>query len=143
MDSGETVDGVATGLRRAVTRLYSRFRSERMEGEVPDAALFVLIMLGKAGRMTLTELAAAAHVALGSMSQTARRLGELGYVTKERGVEDRRQSLYSLTAAGTAAMTAAQQHRRDWLAGQVAGLSAEERAAIARITPVLLRIAES
>jgi DNA-binding MarR family transcriptional regulator len=139
----EDIEDVGAGLRRAVTRLYSRFRSERTEGEVPDAALFVLIMLGKQGSMSLTELAGAAHVTLGSMSQTVRRLEELAFLSKSRGTEDRRKVLFALTEAGRAATTAAQSHRRDWLNGRVAELSAAERAAIAQATPVLLRIADS
>ena len=42
---GEDIDEVGAELRRAVVRLYSRFRSERVEGEVADAALLVLIVL--------------------------------------------------------------------------------------------------
>lgn len=140
---GNDVDEVGGELRRAVTRLYSRFRSERIEGEVPDAALFVLIVLGKEDRMSLTDLAEAARVTLGSMSQTVRRLEELEYVTKSRGAEDRRKVLFTLTAEGRSAMTASQRHRRDWLNSRVAELTVEERAAIARVAPLLLRIADS
>ncbi|HEX7662357.1 MAG TPA: MarR family transcriptional regulator [Pseudonocardiaceae bacterium] len=140
---GEDVDEVGGELRRAVTRLYSRFRSERMDGEVPDAALFVLIVLGKQEQLSLTDLAEAAHVTLGSMSQTVRRLEELEYVSKSRGTEDRRKVLFALTEAGRSAMDAARRHRRDWLNGRVAELTVEERAAIARVTPLLLRIADS
>ncbi|MBU6516072.1 MAG: MarR family transcriptional regulator [Acidobacteriota bacterium] len=140
---GSDVDEVGGELRQAVTRLYSRFRSERIEGEVPDAALFVLIVLGKEDRMSLTDLAEAAHVTLGSMGQTVRRLEQLEYVTKSRGVQDRRKVLFTLTAEGRSAMAASQRHRRDWLNSRVAELTAEERADIARVTPLLLRIADS
>jgi DNA-binding MarR family transcriptional regulator len=114
-----------------------------MDGEVPDAALLVLLLLDKTSQMSLTDLAGAAHVTLGSMSQTVRRLGELDYVSKSRGTRDRRTVLFALTGAGQAAVTASRQHRRDWLNGRVAELSAEERAAIARVTPLLLHIADS
>jgi hypothetical protein len=34
----EDIDTVGAELRRAVVRLYSRFRSERVEGEVSESA---------------------------------------------------------------------------------------------------------
>jgi len=74
---------------RSLGHLLSRFRSERVEGEVSDAALLVLIVLDKQDRMSLSDLAETAKVTLGSMSQTVRRLEQLAYVTKSRGTEDR------------------------------------------------------
>jgi len=140
---GEDIDEVGAELRRAVVRLYSRFRSERVEGEVADAALLVLIVLDKQDQMSLSDLAEAAHVTLGSMSQTVRRLEELGYVTKTRGTQDRRKVLFTLTEPGRAAVTASRRHRRDWLNGRLAELTAAEREDIARVAPLLLRIADS
>jgi DNA-binding MarR family transcriptional regulator len=137
------IDEVGAELRRAVVRLYSRFRSERMEGEVADAALLVLIVLDKQDRMSLSDLAEAAKVTLGSMSQTVRRLEQLGYVTKSRGTDDRRKVLFSLTEQGRAAVTASRRHRRDWLNGRLAELTAAERDDIARVAALLLRIADS
>lgn len=52
----------------------SRFRSERVEGEVSETSLLVLVVLDKQGPMSLSDLAAFARVTLGSMSQTVRRL---------------------------------------------------------------------
>ncbi|WP_417564000.1 MarR family winged helix-turn-helix transcriptional regulator [Microbacterium sp.] len=137
------VGEVGAELRRGVTRLYSRFRSERLEGEVPDAALLVLLALDRQDGMSLTELADAARVTLGSMSQTVRRLQELGHVTKSRDPEDRRRVLFALTTAGRRAVTASRRHRRDWLNGRIAALTADERAVIAAAAPLLTRLADS
>jgi DNA-binding MarR family transcriptional regulator len=139
----EDIDEVGAELRRAVVRLYSRFRSERVEGEVADAALLVLIVLDKQDRMSLSDLAETARVTLGSMSQTVRRLEQLAYVTKDRGTEDRRKVLFTLTEQGRAAVTASRRHRRDWLNGRLAELTAGERDDIARVAALLLRIADS
>ena len=139
----EDVDEVGAELRRAVVRLYSRFRSERVEGELPDAALLVLIVLDKQDRMSLSDLAEAAKVTLGSMSQTVRRLDQLGYLTKTRGTEDRRKVLFTLTGQGRAAVTASRRHRRDWLNGRLSELSTADRDDIARVAALLLRIADS
>jgi DNA-binding MarR family transcriptional regulator len=137
------IDEVGAELRRAVVRLYSRFRSERVDGEVSEEALLVLIVLDKRGRMSLSDLAATAKVTLGSMSQTVRRLEQLGYVTKSRGTEDRRKVLFSLTAEGREASTPSRRHRQDWLNGRLAELTAAERGDILRVAPLLLRIADS
>ncbi|MDI5969159.1 MarR family transcriptional regulator [Streptomyces sp. SL13] len=139
----EHIDEVGAELRRAVVRLYSRFRSERVEGEVSEEALLVLIVLDKQGRLSLSDLAATARVTLGSMSQTVRRLEQLAYVTKSRGTEDRRKVLFALTAEGREASTASRRHRQDWLNGRLAQLTAAERDDLLRVAPLLLRIADS
>ncbi|GAA5200312.1 MarR family winged helix-turn-helix transcriptional regulator [Microbacterium jejuense] len=139
----QSVEEVGDELRRAVTRLYSRFRSERIEGEVPDAALLVLLVLDKRDRLSLTELADEAKVTLGSMSQTVRRLEGLAYVTKTRATDDRRKMLFALTDAGRVAVTSSRRHRRDWLNSRLAELTPAERADVARVAPLLLRLADS
>lgn len=139
----DDVDAVGAEMRRAVTRLYSRFRSERAEGEVSDAALLVLIVLDKQERLSLSDLAAFAHVTLGSISQTIRRLEELELVTKSRATDDRRKVIFSLTEAGKAAATASRSHRRSWLNGKVAELTPAERAIVAQAASILLRVADS
>ena len=139
----QDIDEIGSELRRAVTRLYSRFRSERVEGEVSDAALLVLMVLSKQGRMSLSDLSATARVTLGSMSQTIRRLEQQAYVAKSRGTEDRRTVIFSLTERGAAAAAESRRHRQAWLNSRLAELSPAERDDIARIAPLLLRLADS
>jgi DNA-binding MarR family transcriptional regulator len=130
-------------LRRAVTRLYSRFRSERAEGEVPDAMLLVLLALQRQPSMSLSGLAASARVTLGSMSQSVRRLEQLGLVSKRRDELDRRKALFVLTELGTTAAQDARQHRRTWLRRRLTELSDADRDLVARAAPILLRLADS
>lgn len=139
----EDIDTVAAELRRAVVRLYSRFRSERVEGEVSEEALLVLITLDKQRWMNLSDLAATAKVTLGSMSQTVRRLEQLAYITKSRDTDDRRKVVFTLTEQGQLAATASRRHRHDWLNSRLAELTAVERADILRVSALLLRIADS
>jgi len=93
--------------------------------------------------MSLSDLAAAAKVTLGSMSQTVRRLEQLAYITKSRGTEDRRKVLFALTGEGREAAAASRRHRQDWLNGRLAELIAAERDDLLRVAPLLLRIADS
>lgn len=137
------VDDVGAELRSAVTRLYSRFRSERVEGEVSEAALLVLVVLGKRGPMSLSDLADAGRVTLGSVSQTVRRLEELGHITKARATDDRRKVIFTLTEQGRDAADASRRHREDWLNHRLTQLTAGEQDDIRRVASLLLHIADS
>src|ERR1700744_4861170 len=85
-------------VRSAVGRLYRRFRGERPEGGLGDAALDVLTRLYKHGPQTLTELSEHARVSPASMSQTVNRLPSAGYAVRARDSGDRRKVLFSATA---------------------------------------------
>src|SRR5437588_12669789 len=78
-------------VRSAVGRLYRRFRSERPEGGLGDAALEVLSRLHKHGPQTLTELSDHDRVSPASMSQTVNRLTSAGYAVRTSDPHDRRK----------------------------------------------------
>ena len=130
-------------LRSAVGRLYRRFRSERPEGSLGDAALAVLSRLHKRGPQTLTELSEHDRVSPASMSQIVNRLTSAGYAVRTRDPADGRKVLFSATAEGDELAGAARAQRNAWLEEQLRALSAEDRAAIARATALLSRIADS
>jgi DNA-binding MarR family transcriptional regulator len=130
-------------VRSAVGRLYRRFRSERPEGSLGDAALAVLTRLHKHGPQTLTELSEHDRVSPASMSQTVNRLTSAGYAVRTRDPDDRRKVLFSATAEGDELASAARAKRNAWLDQRLRALSAEDRAVIARATALLSRIADS
>jgi DNA-binding MarR family transcriptional regulator len=130
-------------VRSAVGRLYRRFRSERPEGSLGDAALEVLTRLHKAGPQTLTELSELARVSPASMSQTVNRLTSAGYAVRTRDPDDGRKVRFSPTATGDELARATRAQRNAWLDGQLRALSAEDRAAIARATTLLSQIADA
>ena len=130
-------------LRSAVGRLYRRFRSERPEGSLGDAALAVLTRLHKHGPQTLTELSEHDRVSPASMSQTVNRLTSAGYAVRTRDPDDRRKVLFRATAEGDELASAARAQRNAWLDQRLRALSAEDRAVIARATVLLSRIADS
>ena len=130
-------------LRSAVGRLYRRFRSERPEGSLGDAALAVLSRLNKRGPQTLTELSEHDRVSPASMSQIVNRLTAAGYAVRTRDPADGRKVLFSATAEGDELASAARAQRNAWLEEQLRALSAEDRAAIARATALLSRMADS
>ena len=130
-------------LRSAIGRLYRRFRSERPEGSLGDAALAVLSRLHKRGPQTLTELSEHDRVSPASMSQIVNRLTSAGYAVRTRDPADGRKVLFSATAEGDELAGAARAQRNAWLEEQLRALSAEDRAAIARATELLSRMADS
>jgi len=130
-------------LRSAVGRLYRRFRSERPEGGLGDAALEVLTRLHKRGPQTLTELSEHDRVSPASMSQTVNRLTSAGYAVRTRDPGDGRKVLFSATAEGHELASAARAQRNAWLDQRLEALSAEDRAVIARATALLASIADS
>lgn len=130
-------------LRAAVGRLYRRFRSERPEGSLGDAALAVLTRLHKHGPQSLTELSEHDRVSPSSMSQIVNRLTSAGYAVRTRDPGDGRKVLFSATAEGDELASAARAQRNAWLDEQLRALSAEDRAVIARATALLGAIADS
>src|ERR1700685_2396681 len=139
------IEGADLGgqVRSAVGRLYRRFRSERPEGSLGDAALAVLTRLHKHGPQTLTELSEHDRVSPASMSQTVNRLASAGYAVRSRDPDDRRKVLLSTTAEGDELASAARAQRNAWLDQRLRALSAEDRAVIARATELLADIADS
>jgi DNA-binding MarR family transcriptional regulator len=139
------VEGADLGgqVRSAVGRLYRRFRSERAEGSLGDAALAVLTRLHKHGPQTLTELSEHDRVSPASMSQTVNRLTSAGYAVRTRDPDDRRKVLFSITADGDELASAARAQRNAWLDQRLQALSVEDRAVIARATALLSSIADS
>jgi len=130
-------------VRSAVGRLYRRFRSERPEGGLGDAALAVLTRLHKHGPQTLTELSEHDRVSPASMSQTVNRLTSAGYAVRTRDPDDRRKVLFSATTEGDELASATRAQRNAWLDQRLQALSAEDRAVIARATALLSSIADS
>lgn len=130
-------------LRSAVGRVYRRFRSERPEGGLGDAALAVLTHLHKHGPQTLTELSEHDRVSPASMSQTVNRLTAVGYAVRTRDPGDGRKVLFNATADGDELASAARAQRNAWLDEQLRALSAEDRAVIARAAALLSSIADS
>ena len=130
-------------LRSAVGRLYRRFRSERPEGGLGDAALEVLTRLHKHGPQTLTTLSDHDRVSPASMSQTVNRLTSAGYAARTPDPADGRKVLLSATPAGHELASSARAQRNAWLDEQLRALSAEDRAVIALATALLSNIADS
>ena len=130
-------------VRSAVGRLYRRFRSERPEGGLGDAALAVLTHIHKHGPQTLTELSEYDRVSPASMSQTVNRLTSAGYAVRTRDPRDGRKVLFVATPEGDELASATRAQRNAWLDARLGALSEQDRAVIARAAVLLSQIADS
>jgi DNA-binding MarR family transcriptional regulator len=137
----DPIQELGAELRTAIARVYSRFRSERAEGELGDAAVEVLTGLVKSGPATLTQLSERGHVTTGSMSQTINRLADGGYLTRRKDPSDGRRVLLEATESGRRIGAAARAHRQSWLNARLAELTDEERATLAQAAELMRRVA--
>ncbi|SEA61352.1 MarR family winged helix-turn-helix transcriptional regulator [Leifsonia sp. 21MFCrub1.1] len=138
-----TVPGLGAQVRSTVGRLYRRFRSERPEGGLGDAALDVLNWLHKTGPQTLTELSEVAQVTPASMSQSVNRLTSAGYVVRTPDPGDRRKVLFRTTPEGARLAETTRARRDAWLEGRLGALSPEDQQVVARACAILATISDS
>jgi DNA-binding MarR family transcriptional regulator len=139
----DATERLGAEVRSAVSRVYSRFRSERATGELGDAAVGVLAQLLKHGTSALSELSERARVTPGSMSQTVNRLAAGGYLVRGRDPADGRRVLFTATPEGLATATAARSRGRAWLNARLDELDPDDRAVLARAARILAKIADS
>lgn len=100
-----------------------------------------LSTLHKCGAMAPGQLAAKEGVQPPSMTRVIAALEKLGYVERSAHPTDGRQAIVELSAAGVAYVHAMISAREAWLDERLAGLSAEERRALARAATIIDRMA--
>jgi DNA-binding MarR family transcriptional regulator len=127
----------------AVARLYRRFRSERIDGDLGDAAMSILTLLYKEGPQTLKALSDHDRVTPASMSQTVNRLTSAGYAVRESDPQDGRRVLFRTTPAGDALVARDRALRHAWFEAQLRELGEDDRRVLARAARILRLLADS
>jgi DNA-binding MarR family transcriptional regulator len=136
--------GLASALRLSVMRLRRRLIAERDPGnELSIGQMAVLGALNARGELTVGELAVKERVQPPSMTRTVNCLVEGGYVERRASETDRRHVIVAITDAGRAVVRADLVRRDEWLARQLAGLTAAERAVLREAAPILEKISNS
>jgi DNA-binding MarR family transcriptional regulator len=136
--------GLASELRLSVMRLRRRLAVERDPGNpLSMGQMAVLGALYRNGEQPVGELAAHERVQPPSMTRTVNFLAAGGYVERSAHPSDGRQVVVALTDEGRAVLLADRARRDEWLARRLAGLSADERDALRRATPILQRLAQA
>jgi DNA-binding MarR family transcriptional regulator len=90
----------ASLVRRGVTTLARRLRAERADHGVSASKLVVLGRLRRTGAMTAAKLAALERIQPQSLTRLITDLEARGLVRRRPDLEDRRQVLIEITAAG-------------------------------------------
>lgn len=130
----------AAALRRAVVRLNRRLRQEHGDGGLSSNQLAVLGHLHRHGSATPGEIAAEERQRPQSLTRVYAELEAEGLIARERGTDDRRQSVLSLTESGRQALEREMAERDAWLAGALRSLGETERGVLALAAGLLERL---
>jgi len=137
----DAVAELASPLRISVMRLARRLRLERANDDLTFNQLSVLGTLFRNGPLTAGEIAAHENVKPPSITRTIACLEEQGLVTRRPHETDGRQVVVELTDEARRVIAADRQRRDRWLVQRLADLTDDELEALARVAPILERIA--
>ena len=128
-------------LRPSLLRLTRLVRNQRVDTSVTLTQLSAMGTLRKRGPMSPGDLAACERVQPPSMTKVLASLEEKGLVRRAPHASDRRQAVITLTDRGLELLDSERRARDAWLARRLAALTAEERARLRNIIPVLDKLA--
>ena len=136
-----TIADLAAQLRPSLLRLTRIIRNQRVDMSVTLTQLSAMATLQKHGPMSAGELATWERVQPPSMTKVLANLEERGLVRRDVHPTDRRQAIIGITDAGIDLLDSERRSRDAWLFQRLAQLSAEERAALRSVLPVLDKLA--
>ncbi len=127
---------------KVLTAVVSRSLTEA-GASVTTPQLRVLVMLSSRGPLNLTAVAEGLDVSVSNASRTCDQLVAGRLVTRREDAEDRRSVVLRLSRSGTALVQRLMAHRRSVFTSITEGMSASDRAVLARGLHAFLRAAES
>jgi len=139
-DPGETE--LAARLRLAVTRLHRRLR-EHGVGGLTQSQASALASIDLLGSPTLGKLAERESVQPPSMTKIVAGLEQLDLVERATDPNDRRVTRVRLTSGGRRTLGENRSRKNAYLAGQIHGLDAGDRAALRHLTELLERLGDA
>jgi DNA-binding MarR family transcriptional regulator len=133
---------LAAFLRPSLLRLTRLIRNQRVDMSVTLTQVSAMSTLYKNGPMSAGELAACERVQPPSMTKVLANLEERGLVRRDVHPNDRRQAIIAITPAGEELLDSERRSRDAWLTKRLVALSAEERALLLKVVPILDKLAE-
>jgi DNA-binding MarR family transcriptional regulator len=130
-------DSLAAALATDIERIVGLFRSLSPASGLSMTAAATLAGIERLGPQRLTLLAAREGVSQPAMTQLISRLEESGLVRREPSPDDGRVVLVAITELGQATLARRRSARAERLAGIIAQLSPDHRAALAAALPAL------
>lgn len=137
-----TISELAAQLRPALLRLTRIVRNQRVDMSVTLTQLSAMNTLSKSGPMSAGELAACERVQPPSMTKVLANLEERGLVRREPHPSDRRQAIIAITQDGIDLLDSERRSRDAWLTQRLGQLTADERALLRDVVPLLDKLAE-
>jgi DNA-binding MarR family transcriptional regulator len=132
---------LADRLHSTAIHLLRRLRREDDASGLPAPQLSALSVIVFGGPVTLGQLAAAEQVRPPTITRLVAALEADGLVVREADAADRRIVRVRATARGARLLQEGRARRVASLADSLRGLSAQDRAALARAVPLLERVA--
>ena len=140
-EEAQTAAELASILRPSLLRLTRTIRNQRVDESVTLTLLAALMTLDKVGPMSPGELAMLERVQPPSMTKILVKLEEKGLVERAPHLTDRRQVVVAATDAGRALLAKERQERDAWLSTRLAMITPAERELLARVAPLLDKLA--
>lgn len=128
-------------LRMVVMRLARRLRQE-VGPDITWSQLSALATVERLGPVSLKDLADAENITPPSMTRISTQLEETGLVARIHDPADRRIARLAITEAGRSMLAESRSRRNAFLAERLAAMSPDDRDAISRALPLLVRLAE-
>lgn len=127
---------VADAIMRILTLI-----TRRGSRELSTTALLTLAFLADEGPQRITDLALAQRIAQPSMTVLVANLEQAGYVERRRDPGDGRVTLACLTPVGERYIAGQRREGAAMIAGLIAALPSEQRAALGAALPALVALA--
>jgi DNA-binding MarR family transcriptional regulator len=133
---------VAAEVRGTLAVLYRRIRQTKQIGDLTLPESSALSRLQHGGPTTAAALARLEQISPQSIGATVASLEAKGLIQRSADPADGRRVVLSLTSAGDATVRARRSARDQQFTRALSALSAEERAQLLQVMPVLARLAE-
>jgi DNA-binding MarR family transcriptional regulator len=140
--SQPTPQAAAAELRATLGLLYRRLRQTRATGELSLPESSALSRLDHHGPTTGANLARLEQVSPQSIAATLQSLETKGLIRRASDPDDGRRVILSLTEAGRETVHSKRAVRTEQLTRALAALSADERAQLIAVLPVLEHLAQ-
>ncbi len=129
-------------LRLLLQRVARRIRNNLADGTMSDAKMGVLFRV-ETDPATPSQLADRERVTPPSMNRTLNALEDAQLIARRPNPDDARKVIVTITDSGLALIRETRRLRTAWFTQRLAELTADERASLEAVIPVLRHIAES
>jgi DNA-binding MarR family transcriptional regulator len=129
----------ANAVRRGVTRLARRLRTERSADAISLSKLSVLGRLSRGGPLTASDIAGQERIQPQSLTRLLTDLEEQALITRAEDEQDRRQLLIEITPGGTELLIRDARQQAVWLGRAMSSLLSPVEQEVLRLAAQLMQ----